>query len=157
MRRLQGYRNGGNGETKNQKCRDNRCRKLSAWYCGGTFYFFRSSVVVWRHFRNCTCYVADGRTVVNCGVGTNVENVAVDHFVTVLEDVENVAVDHFVTILEECEEYWLRITVSRRKTELDTSWKRSALIKFIRGIPGAFCWTLSILLIFRTPYQGAGV
>jgi len=58
---------------------------------------------------------------VNCGVGTNVENVAVDHFVTVLEDVENVAVDHFVTILEECEEYWSRITVSRRKTELDTS------------------------------------
>jgi len=32
---------------------------------------------------------------VNCGVGTNVENVAVDHF---------------VTILEEYGEYWVRIT-----------------------------------------------
>jgi len=45
------------------------------------------------HIR-CTCYVAvGGSTVVNCGVETNVENVAVDHF---------------FTILEEYEEYWVR-------------------------------------------------
>jgi len=41
------------------------------------------------------CYVAIGKTAVNCGVGTNVQNVVVDHF---------------VTILEEYEEYWVRIT-----------------------------------------------
>jgi hypothetical protein len=35
---------------------------------------------------------SDGRNVVNCGLGTNMGHVAVDHFVTILEEYEEYCV-----------------------------------------------------------------